>query len=348
MKNYFLPLAVAVSILTFSCKKHDGQHDSHSMLNINYPAAYIVNGGSNNLSVINLSDNKVSETISLNGATFPHHVYMNSAGTKLAVAITSTDLSGGHEGHTNATSGLKVLIIDAVTGMIDKEIVLSKMPHNAIFNSDDSELWIGQMDSLQSQVLVYNVANWTLKNTINVGAGLSELTFSHDGSMAFACNTSDGTVTLIDADTKQVETTLTVGTAPIGAWSASNGNMYVDNEISETISEISVSAMSVVSTIDLGFKPGYVAHHGGNDELWVSDATNGKVSYFTKVSGVWLIQGNIVTGANAHAIAFTNDGNKVYVTNQGAGTVSVIDVTTHSILQNINVGSKPNGIALKQ
>ena len=124
--------------------------------------------------------------------------------------------------------------------------------------------------------------------------------------------------------------------------------MYVDNEISETISEISVSSMSVLSTIDLGFKPGYVAYHGGNDELWVSDATNGKVSYFTSVSGVWVIQGNIITGADAHAIAFTNDGNTAYVTNQGAGTVSVIDVTTHNIIQTINVGSKPNGIALKQ
>lgn len=103
MKNVISTVAiVATTIFAFtisSCKKHDmdEMHPAeHTMLNINYPASYIVNGSSNNISVIKLSDNTVSETISLNGATFPHHIYINPAKTKLAVAITATDLSGGH------------------------------------------------------------------------------------------------------------------------------------------------------------------------------------------------------------------------------------------------------------
>jgi len=318
------------------------------MLNINYPAVYVVNGTSNNLSVVKISDNTVSETISLNGATFPHHIYMNPAMTKLAVAITATDLSGGHAGHGGATTGLKVQIIDALTGMIDKEIALNKMPHNAIFNSSGSELWIGQADDVQSHVLVYKTADWSLQNTINVGKGLSEVTFSDDGAMAFACNTIDGTVTLIDANSKTVYTTLTVGADPVGAWSASNGYMYVDNELSQTVSEISVSGMSVTNTINLGFKPGYVAYHTASGELWVSDATNGKVVYYTLSGGSWTLQGNITTGADAHAIAFNIDGTKAYVTNQGAGNISVVDVATHSVSQTIAVGTKPNGIVIKQ
>ena len=257
-------------------------------------------------------------------------------------------ISVGHLGHGGATAGLKVLIIDAVTGMIDKEIALSKMPHNAIFNAQGTELWIGQMDTIQSQVLVYKTSDWTLQNTINVGKGLSEVTFSNDGSMAFACNTMDGTVTLIDANTKITHTTLIVGLGPVGAWSASNGKMYVDNEMSQTVSEISVSSMTITSTINLGFKPGYVAYHNSRGELWVSDSTNGKVVYYTLVSGVWTLQGNIVTGADAHAITFNSDGTKAFVTNQGVGSVSVIDVDTHIVSQTIAVGTKPNGIVIKQ
>lgn len=353
MKNQISTVAIiAVSIFAFtisSCKKHDKNHDAgHTMLNINYPAAYVVNGSANNISVIKLSDNTVTETISLNGATFPHHIYLNPAKTKLAVAITSTDLSGGHGGHSGATAGLKVQIIDVITGMIDKEITLPKLPHNAIFNKAGTELWIGQMDTTQSKVLVYKTSDWTLQNTINVGKGLSEVTFSNDGTMAFACNTMDGTVTLIDASSKMIHTTLTVGTDPVGAWSASNGKMYVDNEMSQTISEITVSSMSVTATINLGFKPGYVAYHSVNSELWVSDATNGKIIYYTLSGGTWTLQGNITTGADAHAIAFNIDGTKAYVTNQGASNVSVIDVATHTVSQTIAVGSKPNGIAIKQ
>lgn len=355
MKNQILIKAIIIiSIFVFTisaCKKHnmdDMDHDAgHTMLNINYPAAYIVNGASNNISVIKLSDNTVSETISLNGATFPHHIYMNPSRTKLAVAITATDLSGGHVDHGGTVAGLKVQIVDAITGMIDKEIGLPKLPHNAIFNNSGTELWVGQMDTIKSQVLVYKTSDWTLQNTINVGKGLSEITFSNDGTMAFACNTIDGTVTLIDVNSKTIKTTIIVGEDPVGAWSASNDKMYVDNEKSQTISEISIPGMNVISIINLGFKPGYVAYHTSSGELWVSDATNGKVVYYTLVGSVWTLQGNIITGADAHSIAFSSDGTKAYVTNQGAGNVSVVDVSTHTVTQTISVGSKPNGIALK-
>jgi YVTN family beta-propeller protein len=346
-KSIFATAAIAALALIVSISSCKKEHDM-DMLNIDYPAAYIVNGTSNNISVIKLADNTVTETISLNGATYPHHVYLNPAKTKLAVAITSIDLSGGHGGHGGTLAGLKVQIIDAVTGMIDKEIALNKMPHNAIFNPSGTELWVGQMDTMQSQVLVYNTSDWTLKNTINVGAGLSEITFSSDGTMAFACNTMDGTVSLIDANSKMIHATLTVGQDPVGAWTASNGKMYVDNETSQTISEITVSSMSVTATINLGFKPGYAAYSTHHAELWVSDATNGKIAYYTFDGSNWNLQNNITTGADAHAIAFTANGSTAYVTNQGANTVSVIDVATHAVTKTISVGTKPNGIAIKQ
>jgi YVTN family beta-propeller protein len=349
MNNLFsivVLISMGIVVMTFSSCNHDGMHDMDK--NINYPAAYVVNGASNTLSVIKLDDNSVSETISLNGATFPHHININPGKTQLAVAITSTDLSGGHAGHGGATAGLKVLIINAITGKIDKEILLPKLPHNAVFNSSGTELWIGQFDSIESQVLVFKTSDWSVQNTINVGKGVSEITFSNDGNIAFACNTVDGTVSIIDANSKMVQKTLTVGQDPVGAWTASNGNMYVDNERSQTISEISASGMNVTNTIDLGFKPAFVAFHAGVGELWVTDATNGKLVYFTQVNGIWTIKGNILTGADAHAIVFNSAGTKAYVTNQGEGNVSVIDVSTHSVSHSISVGSKPNGIVLKQ
>ena len=36
-----------------------------------------------------------------------------------------------------------------------------------------------------------------------------------------------------------------------------------------------------------------------------------------------------------------------YITNQTAGTVSVVDVMTHTVTKSITVGAKPNGIVLK-
>jgi YVTN family beta-propeller protein len=222
------------------------------------------------------------------------------------------------------------------------------MPHNGIFNNTGTELWVGQADTVQSQIMVFKTSDWSLKNTITVGKGLSEITFSNDGSKAFACNTMDATVSMIDASTKSITNTFTVGDAPVGAWSANNGKMYVDNELGQSISEINPLLNSVTATINLGFKPGFVAYNSISSELWVSDATNGKVVYYTLIADIWTISGNIVTGADAHAIVFNNEGTVAYVSNQGAGTVSVIDVASHTVIKTISVGSNPNGIAIKE
>jgi YVTN family beta-propeller protein len=317
-------------------------------LNINYAAAFIVNGGDNNVQVVNLTTNKVTETIGLNGATFPHHIYMNKDKSLMAVAIISQDISGGHAGHgSSSATGYKVIVLETKTGNEHHILTTNSLPHNGIFSPDGKELWVSQgADS--GEVLVFSTTDFSQIKSLKVGKTPSEVTFSADGSLVFVANTGDASVTVIDPAAKTVKSTIAVGTAPVGAWAAANGKMYCDNETSQTVSEIDVATQKVTETIALGFKPGYVAYNAMTKEVWVSDATNGKVIYYQIVSGKWTKQGEIVTGADAHAIAFTDDFKTAYVTNQGAATVSVIMTTDHKVTSTIAVGSKPNGIILKQ
>ncbi|ALJ01604.1 hypothetical protein DC20_20450 [Rufibacter tibetensis] len=351
-KNFTSPL-LALALLGFTaCNFHteaDMEEQMENMeLKIDYPAAFVVNGESNDVDVINLNDLTHKDHISLNGATFPHHINLSPDKTKLAVAITSTDLSEGHDSDgMDGMEGFKVLVLNSYTGKIEKEILLPKMPHNGVFNTDGSELWIAQEDERQSKVLVYNTGTWALKHTIAVGKGLSEVTFSADGTRVFAANTLDATVSVIDPNTKFVVGTVQVGKDPVGAWPASNGYVYVDNETEQTITEIAVSSAAVTETISLGFKPGYVAYHPSSRELWVSDATNGRIAYYRESNSRWYLTGSIPTGADAHAIAFSPDGMTAYVTNQGAGTVSVIHVPDHRVTSTITVGKKPNGLVIR-
>jgi YVTN family beta-propeller protein len=336
--------------MVLSCNDEPLGDPTHTV-HIDYPAAYVVNGGSNNLAVIRLSDFAFTEVIDLAEAPYPHHIYLSPDKNLLAVAITGTDLSGGHGGHGGSGGtgeGLRIQIINPVNGDIHHEIPLMHLPHNAIFNPAGTELWVPQSDSAVGSVFIFSTNTWSLEHTIQVGSLPSEVTFSFDGSKAYVANTGDGTISIIDPIGKNVINTIVTGEDPVGAWSAANGKMYVDNEDARTITEIDVATDSIISTLHLGFVPGYAAYHASSGELWISDATNGRVAYFSRVNDVWTQQGNISTGDNTHAIAFTQDGTKAFVTNQGANTVSILDVAAHAVIKNILVGESPNGIAIRQ
>jgi YVTN family beta-propeller protein len=347
MKNFkkitafSLVMFVSIIMITVACKKNE------TPLNINYPAAYVVNGEDASISVINLSKNEVTETIELMGTgsdmiMWPHHIYNHE--NHLAIGVPGMDLSAGHTGGMMGMMG-RVLIVDAVKGLILKDIETPMMNHNAIYSPDGTEIWTSQMDDAGT-VLVYDANTYSLKNTITVGDDPAEVTFSADGSKAYVCNGGSNTVTVINPTTKSVITTLAVGLDPVGAWTSSIGKMFIDNEAGNSISIIDVATNAVVGTVTLGFMPGYAAYHTATGELWVTDPDNGKVAYFLDMgSNNWMKHGEFTTGAGAHAIAF--NANTAYVTNQMANTVSVINVTSHTVSKTINVGKKPNGIVIK-
>ena len=108
-----------------------------------------------------------------------------------------------------------------------------------------------------------------------------------------------------------------------------------------------VSQLRCFETVRLGFTPGYAAYHPTRNELWVSQAGTGtKVVIFEWMGNAWMKMGEVTTGLDAHAIAFTNAGATAYITNQGVATVSVIDVAKRSKAKDTAVGKKPNGIVI--
>ena len=347
--NAAILLVTAVIFAIPSCKKDKGM--SMTEKNIDYPAAYVVNGESSTISVIKLSTNTVTDSIDLMNSSgsmimWPHHIYHHQSGGDhhLAIGVPGMDSRAGPTGGMPGMKGM-VVVMDAVTGVLKKNLEVPVMNHNAVFSPDGTEIWTSQMD-MAGKVLVYNASTYVLKNTITVGDEPAEVTFSADGTKAYVCNGMSNTVSVINPSTKAVIATINVESNPVGAWPASGGKMFVDNEDSRSISVIDVATNANLGTIILNFKPGYAAFNATANELWVSDATNGKVAYYVDMGGnTWMKHGEIVTGADAHAIAF--NGAYGYVTNQGANTVSVINVSTHAKVKDIPVGKKPNGIVFK-
>lgn len=215
-------LLIMAAILVISCRQHKMNDMEMQEKNISYPAAYIVNGESNSISVINLATNTVTDTIPLMGsggsmAMWPHHIYHHTAGAAhhLAVGVPGMDLSEGHAGGMAGMKG-KILLLDAVTGTITKELELPAMNHNATFSPDGKEIWTSQMET-SGKILVYDATTYAFKNTISVGKQPAEVTFSADGAKAYVANGGDNTISVINPATKAVIATITVGADPVAA-----------------------------------------------------------------------------------------------------------------------------------
>lgn len=318
-------------------------------LKIDYSAAYIINGQSAELSVLNLSSGEVTATLplkDLSGAkvAWPHHIYLSPDKTTLAVSVPGMDMSGGHSGGMEGMSG-KVLLIDALKGTTTRVIDCPAMPHNAVFRGD--EIWIGQM-KMDGKVRILNAQTLALKQEINVGKDPAEVTFSADGTRAFvACGGSDS-VWVIDPTAKATLAVIPVGDNPVGAWPGGD-KMFVDNEDGKSITVLKVSDLTTVTTIPLGFNPGYAAYLASENQLWVSNPADGKAVVYHEMSpGEWMLLGEVATGAGAHAIAFSPDKATAYITNQTANTLSLVKVSTLMKIKDITVGTKPNGLCIRE
>jgi YVTN family beta-propeller protein len=303
-------------------------------------AVFVINGGDDSISVIDPTTNKVTGTIKLANASWPHHIYLSHDKSMLGVGVPGMDMSGGHHGGMDGMTGA-VLVLDAKTGATKAGRTLDAMNHNAAFSPDDSEVWTTRM-STPGKVLVLDAKTLQTKTTIDVGNMPAEVTFSNDGKVAYSGNGGSDTVSVIDIATKKVMTTIDVGDDPVVPEPGNDGKIYVDCEEAKEVAVIDPASNKIILRYALGFHPGMARTAPGGKELWVTNGDDGKLAVFAIGEDKKLAE--VTTGAGAHGIAFSGDGKTAYVTNQMADTLSVIDIASRAVTATIAVGKKPNGL----
>ena len=312
---------------------------------ITFDALYVVNGGDSSISVINTETNQVERIIHLKNIAYPHHLSLTADRGKLLVAVPGQDLSGGHShGSHSGGSASYILMIDATTGTLREVRKLDHPAHNAVMDPAGNGIWAAQT-ATPGTVLMLDPVFLGTRNTVSVGAMPLEVSLTPNGQYVFVANSGSDNVTVIDAATKAVVKTIAVGDGPVGAWPGSNGVMYVDNETGKSLTAINATTLENIRTYNLGFTPAMAAV-APDGTLWVTDTDNGKVAIY-RTEGQEKIA-EITVGSGAHAIAFNGNGTTGYVSNQNAGTVSVIDVAGRTVVKNITVGAKPNGIVWRK
>jgi len=165
--------------------------------------------------------------------------------------------------------------------------------------------------SVTSRVARLNV--YGLDANINFeGKQTAPVRLSPDGTRLFAVNTPDARVSVFDVSNPSnpiLIAEIPVGLEPVSVNPVSNDEAWVVNEVSDSVSVVSVSRGIVTDTLQAKDEPGDVVFAAGR--AFVSCSRNNVIRVFDLVSHAELAA-IPVFGNNPRALAVSPDGTKVY------------------------------------
>jgi len=163
--------------------------------------------------------------------------------------------------------------------------------------------------------------------------------------MLYVTNIGSNSISVIDASTNSVTTTIAVGASPYEAAVNTVTNMvYVANNGSNTVSVMGGANNTVTATIGVGGGPDNVAVDPITDLIYVSNGGSNTVSVINGATNG--VVATIGVGSNPQGIGVDAATNTIYVANYGSNSVSVINGATNAVTSTIPVGSNPQAISI--
>jgi YVTN family beta-propeller protein len=299
-------------------------------------------------------------------------VQTNSAGDNVHVIDAATDKVVGvidgievNHGVTAAPDGSRYYIsneaeatldvVDARSLQVTRHVKLSGRPNNLAIGKDGRRVYVsiiqapGAVDVIDTQTL-------ERVKTIPMKAGVHNTYVTPDGRWVIAGSVVGKLLTVIDPSTDKIAWALPFdnGVRPMAFEQNADGSTHrifvqlsnvhgfaaVDFASHKEVARIEMPAAPPGKKPDIDATPSHgigVAPDGKT--LWVDSSLNSKV-YVYSLPELKLL-GGVDVGRTPDWLTFTPDSRKVYISNAGANSVSVIDVKGMKEITRIKVGYVP-------
>jgi YVTN family beta-propeller protein len=291
--------------------------------------AYVVNNNNNDIpgqdtvSVLNLTNNTLDQTISSTTFNEPYTITINAAGTKAYVT------------NSNYTT---VSIIDLLSNTVTGTIPGFDGPSGFAITPDGTRAYVnnyGGPEGVQSgngnTVSFVNLNSNSIIQTFTVDMAPAALALTPNGKHLYVANYTNGnlgagTVDVVDTTSNLVTTTILGFSGPFQIAITPDGNYaYVTNfgsnnfsPVGTTISVINLNTNTITDTITVGIQPAGIAI-----------TPDGRYAYAT----------NYATIYNGPCGDFTD-------LTAAQGTVNVIDIATNTVVALIPVDLSPANVAI--
>ena len=303
--------------------------------------AYVPNGRSDNLSVINTTTNEIEYSVDLGDD--PEGVAITPDGKKVYVT----------NSYINTVS-----VIDTATNKVIAKVPVGGNPIGIAVSPDGKNVYVANEHT--NNVSVIDTATDKVKYYLDVQTNPLGVAVTPDGRKVYVANLGSGTVSVIDTTTCSVLEHINVGPSPYGVAVNKNGEIYVTHSDSNKISVIDTTKKNVsleeiyignvtesVELSPLGVvaspdgKCVYVANHKRRIK-GTSDTPRGIVSVINTTTNN--VIANVTVDKCPCGISINGNGTRIYVANSESDTVSVIDTTNNTEIANVPVGNLPSAL----
>jgi YVTN family beta-propeller protein len=291
------------------------------------PFAYVANGMSNSISVIDTETNVVTATVAAGQG--PQGIAVSPDESRVYVASVGT---------------ARLLTMDAATNSIVGSLSVGRGPVGVVLSADGR--WIYVSNNGSNSVSVIDAGSSTLSATIGVGTNPHiGLALTPDQRHLYVPNSmGGGSVSVIETSSNTVSTSIDLGGNPVGIAVVPDGSRaYVANAGNSSVPVIDVSSQRVIESVPVLHPLGIAASPTG-PWIYVTDlASDSLLVIDTRTNAV---VAGVAVEQDPYFVAVTPDGKKLYVANNTSNSVSAIDAATLTVEATVPVGNSPGAIGI--
>ncbi len=263
-------------------------------------------------------------------------------------------------------------------------IPVGKNPRDILLSPDKKLAFVNNLD--EGSITVIDLSKQKVAKTLEVGEKPWDMKISPDGKELYVSNYGESTVTIVDLDSLTIAKKINVGKGPMSMSFADEDRLvFVGNSLSNDVSVIETASLRVIANVPVGPRPEHVVSNGdyvfvnnqGDNTVTVlhvalldkpvdtfsaeeiadcgpmvseQDYTYTTLPEEDLVLKLWTedmsLEGKIPVGDKPYQFVFSPDYRLGFVTNTGSNDVSVIDLESSRVVETMEVGEKPMGIAV--
>lgn len=315
---------------------------------------YVTNSAGDTVDVIDTASNQVVQVI--HGIELPHGIVFSPDAQRVYISNESESVLD---------------VVDRESAKILKKVALTGHPNNLTITKEGGRVLVGIRENPGS-VDIIDARTLERTRTISVDGSVHNIYVTPDGKFAVSGSIENKTASVIDLSAEKMvwEVKFDRGVRPMAFEASPDGStrrIFVQLSGFNGFAVVDFVAQKEVARIRLPDDPGGFGtaeervgtpSHGigiapDGKSLWVN-STIANATFKYSLPDLQLVgycklplvhsQNGVATGSVPEWITFTPDSSRVYVSNSGARSVSVIDANTLEVADVVNVGEVPKRI----